>query len=298
MNASYPYSNYNINSQGSNIQFISQNNSYLYAWLQNINTTTITIWIKNFNSSNTINMQVFPEFDNLLSASGYLGEAPQLSSAYGTYFNANKVFPYASDFNGTSLPSFFKVSSNVTNFTINNGIKYFMGNTNGAGIYIPINGSGYALAVYGSYPSVQIRTGFTSLTGTYISEMSIENWTQNDKMLLFNTNITNANSILYQSGLNPLVSRLYEIQQSNGQVSYSINGTEYYFPHTEYNYPLYPNVLYGSSSGKVNINYFYLRYNITMPTFTIELNIYNVNIKSFDKQSNPIHNYFFYRCSF
>ena len=34
-----------------------------------------------------------------------------------------------------------------------------------------------------------------------------------------------------------------------------------------------------------------------MPTFTIELNIYNINIKSFDKQSNPIHNYFFYNNS-
>ena len=84
-NASYPYSNYNINSQGSNIQFISQNNSYLYAWVQNINTTTISVWIKNFNSSNTINMQVFPEFENLFSATGYLGEASYINPNYDNF---------------------------------------------------------------------------------------------------------------------------------------------------------------------------------------------------------------------
>ena len=31
------------------------------------------------------------EFENLFSASGYLGEAPQLSSVYGEYFNAPEV---------------------------------------------------------------------------------------------------------------------------------------------------------------------------------------------------------------
>ena len=115
-NASYPYSNYNINSQGSNIQFISQNNSYLYAWLQNINTTTISVWVKNFNSSNTINMQVFPEFENLFSANGYLGEAPQLSSNYAEYDNGIHVF--TAYFNGlTPLSDFIQYYPADTSIT-------------------------------------------------------------------------------------------------------------------------------------------------------------------------------------
>ena len=49
-------------------------------------------------------MQVLPSFENLFSATGYLGEAPQLSSVYGEYFNAPLVFPLSSDFiNNSSL---------------------------------------------------------------------------------------------------------------------------------------------------------------------------------------------------
>ena len=148
-NASYPYSNYNINSQGSNIQFISQNNSYLYAWIQNINTTTITVWIKNFNSSTTINMQVFPEFENLFSENGYLGEAPQLTSIYAQYDNGKNVFPYYEDFKGTTMPSNMEVlpygENQAGNFTIDNGV--FLSASSGGtamviatvGVYNPIH---------------------------------------------------------------------------------------------------------------------------------------------------------------
>ena len=135
-NASYPYSNYNINSQGSNIQFISQNNSYLYAWLQNINTTTITIWIKNFNSSNTINMQVFPEFENLFSANGYLGD--------NTTNNAKYVFPVYNQnttINGHGFISAFYVggtnNSYITNYIEYPSVLYYQW-----GISISYSGSG------------------------------------------------------------------------------------------------------------------------------------------------------------
>ena len=84
--------NYDINSNGSNIQFVAPNGTILYAWIQNINSTSMQVWVKNYNGSSVIDMQVFPSFENLFSANGYLGEAPQLSSTYGEYDNLMKVF--------------------------------------------------------------------------------------------------------------------------------------------------------------------------------------------------------------
>ena len=124
-------SDYNINTNGSNIQFVASNGTLLYAWIQNINSTTMQVWVKNYNSSSTIIMQVFPSFENLFSANGYLGEAPELSSVYGEYFNAPEVFgnstsPNAWDFAGTSLPSGFIISTGSQpyygSYTVNNGI--------------------------------------------------------------------------------------------------------------------------------------------------------------------------------
>ena len=87
------YSKYGINGDGSNIAFYDGSNlTHLYAWIQFINITTIQIWVKNFNGSSIINMQVLYSFENLFSSSGYLGEAPELSSVYGEYDNGVKVF--------------------------------------------------------------------------------------------------------------------------------------------------------------------------------------------------------------
>ena len=49
------------------------------------------VWVKNYNASNTIDMQVLPQFENLFSANGYLGEAPQLSATWGEYNNYKQV---------------------------------------------------------------------------------------------------------------------------------------------------------------------------------------------------------------
>ena len=67
-------------------------------------------------------MQVLPSFENLFSANGYLGEAPELSPTYAQYDNGIYVFNYYENFVGTSLPSGWTVSG-VT-YTVNNGISY------------------------------------------------------------------------------------------------------------------------------------------------------------------------------
>ena len=117
------YSKYGINGDGSNIAFYDGSNlTHLYAWIQFINITTIQIWVKNFNGSSIINMQVLYSFENLFSSSGYLGEAPQLSSIYAEYDNGRYVFPYYWDFAGTSLPSGINSITSDGSITVNDGV--------------------------------------------------------------------------------------------------------------------------------------------------------------------------------
>ena len=78
------YSKYGINNNGSNIEFFDYSTyTHLYAWIQSINLTSMQVWIKNYNDSSKIDMQVLLKDKNLFSANGYLGEAPQLSAIYG-----------------------------------------------------------------------------------------------------------------------------------------------------------------------------------------------------------------------
>ena len=125
-------SHYGINANGSNLAFYDgSNNTHLYAWIQSMNNTSMQIWVKNFNGSSTINMQVLPSFENLFSATGYLGEAPQLSPIYGEYFNLPLVTPYATDFQ--SYSEFKGYIDNVTgNVVINNGLNVTQGYVSGA----------------------------------------------------------------------------------------------------------------------------------------------------------------------
>ena len=111
---------YTINSQGSNILFYASNGTELYAWLESINSTSALYWIKSYEGSSTINMYVYPSTNNFFSSTGYLGEAPQLSSTYAEYDNGVKVFINYWNFIGSSLPSGWTIPSG-SNYTVNNG---------------------------------------------------------------------------------------------------------------------------------------------------------------------------------
>lgn len=113
---------YNINANGSNIQFSSANGTLLYAWIQSISTSSMSVWVKNYNSSSSIVMQVYPGTDNFFNATGYLEEAPQLSPIYGEYSvgaTEGLIFPDFWDFAGTTLPSSWEYYG--TEPIINNG---------------------------------------------------------------------------------------------------------------------------------------------------------------------------------
>ena len=76
-------SKYGINANGSNIAFYDgSNQTELYAWEQSINSTTIQVWVKNYNGSSTIDMRVLPFNKNLFNSTGYLGEAPYIDTNY------------------------------------------------------------------------------------------------------------------------------------------------------------------------------------------------------------------------
>ena len=85
---------YGLNSADSNFQITTSSGTPLYTWIQSYNSTSLTMWTKtpySASGSETLQMQVFPQFENLFSANGYLG--------YGRdYFNAPYIFPFATDF--------------------------------------------------------------------------------------------------------------------------------------------------------------------------------------------------------
>ena len=97
-------SHYGINANGSNLAFYDgSNNTHLYAWIQSINSTSMQIWVKNYNASNIIDMQVLPSYKDLFNATGYLGEAPQLSTTYGKYDNGKYVFNFYTDWKNNTF---------------------------------------------------------------------------------------------------------------------------------------------------------------------------------------------------
>lgn len=111
-------SHYGINANGSNLAFYDgSNNTHLYAWIQSMNSTSMQVWVKNYNASNVIDMQVLPSYENLFNATGYLGEAPQLSPTYAEYDNGKYVFPV-----------YYNFVSNTGNITIPSGAIYSFDN--------------------------------------------------------------------------------------------------------------------------------------------------------------------------
>ena len=153
---------YGINTAGSNVQFSASNGTLLYAWIQNISSNEMQVWVKNYNSSSTIDMQVLPEFENIFSASGHLG-------FNSTYFNAPAVFNgnawnYQSNFSnwvyygsvhesisGTQVNISFPADTNGDTWWLGYGnyvngsvMREYVAFTNGSSLGAGFYGSGYS----------------------------------------------------------------------------------------------------------------------------------------------------------
>ena len=319
-----------LNTNRSNFYLTLSNHTILYSWIEAYNTTSLSVWSKVPNGTTSVNFEVFPEFDNLLSATGYLGEAPQLSSTYAEYDNGKMVFPFYDNFAGTSLNTSIwnkygsdNSVSSLNNILVNNGLSLIGGGHSGTSHETWISTSlltgsfthAWVVDIYENSPSINttFRWGFSNTLPTdfdeynqsYFGEQiySNGNWyvdtnngsssnTQNEigswaslanSYVVWSMTANNSKVLFY----NP---NSYSLLSASGQ---TINTTiPAYSPSVdlsltnEYNNPIY--VKWARTRTYLPNG---------MPTFTIELNTYNVNIKSFDKQSNSIHNYFFYNNS-
>jgi len=123
-NSSRNYSYYGINARASNFLFSYGNGTNIYCWVQSINISSIVLWVRlPQNVNQTIYLNVYPSFENFLSATGYLGEAPQLSPTYGQYDNGIKVFPYYENYSiGQNITSAHIAIENTGTVTFDNAL--------------------------------------------------------------------------------------------------------------------------------------------------------------------------------
>lgn len=132
------YASYGISSPPDNFELQLPNGTLEYAWIQSYDSHNLTVWVKLPNATASVNLVVYPGQD-LLSASGYIGEAPQLSTTYGQYDNGFSVFNFYDNFAGTTLDTskWSNVGSNGTSgslssITVDNGLTLV---ANGTEIY-------------------------------------------------------------------------------------------------------------------------------------------------------------------
>ena len=272
------YSKYGINDNGSNIEFFdSSNYTHLYAWIQNINATSLQVWIKNYNASNIIDMQVLPYYENLFSANGYLGEAPQLSLTYAEYDNGINVFLYYWNFSGTNFPSGWHISQTSTNSTynFNNGYYSKTGNSGYFSIStnMSINPSQLMPEAY-----VQIEQSSQNMFGSFIelsgSQMQFGVSSVNPSFWFYYANYSGASgftNLSYTSGYILLSmyaeSGIRYFGQNNNYISYSVSNSI-----ESSGFAFYVS----ANNSILNAKYVFFRETMSiMPTFTIGTSLYH-----------------------
>jgi hypothetical protein len=255
-------SQYGINKAGSNIQFTASNGTLLYAWEQSINSSALQVWVKNFNGSSTIDMQVLPSFENLFSENGYIG--------FGTtYFNAKNVFPDATDFSSGVLPSWITYVSSAGSYSISNGILSVSSNTYHqvtlyANISLSSNGTYFGGLV--NFTAQQEYFAFTN-TNESVGEL-FEWWDQTNELLYYTSNKTGDTPELQSiPSVEPNIFNRYLLDFSTTAGTGTVNQYSYTAPNTTYYLPMYPSI---SGVGSLEAKYLFIAHAPQyMPTFTI-----------------------------
>ena len=274
-------SDYGINSQGSNIQFKASNGTDLNAWIENINATAMNVWVKNFDSSTTIVMVVYPSSVVYLSSTGDLGSGTQ-------YFNAYKVFPFATDFTNTS--------GITTTGTLNNGLnlsdgQYFYTNSSyGAGHFLTsfqIHGNAESNTEYFSVSNTQTTSGDLALAGSvgdgnpYVYYQTQYSGSDNTFNTPLNLN-TNLSGSIFFSSLSP------------SSVDFNFNNYAYNATvHLPVYSQTYLTAVNNNPSTYLNLHYAIYSSTVSMPTYTVgSQQVYSVPstyvpIKITNSQSTP-----------
>ncbi len=158
-----------INRNWTNIAFEYSDGAVIPAWIQYYSSSMkyAIIWLRMYGEMNrTIYLLVYNSTTNLMSQTGFLGEAPDLSPIHGKYFNAPVVFGSGNAWDWrSSLDGWFYTNSSAT--YVDNGIHVYNG-TNG-GIYLRRSvPAGSAFSVYGwtENSTVMIISGYSNENNT------------------------------------------------------------------------------------------------------------------------------------
>jgi hypothetical protein len=110
---------YGINSQASNFQIALPNGTLLYTWIQNFNSTSLTMWVKMPYGTSQVELQVLPSFENVLSATGYVGKSNSTSSNYYLVFQNMSISEQQSQ--GNTVISWMNTPDNGQTDTLPDG---------------------------------------------------------------------------------------------------------------------------------------------------------------------------------
>ena len=235
----------------------------------------------------------------MLSANGYLGEAPELSSTYGEYDNGKSVFASYNNFAGTSgNSSILDLSAYPTSQYIqDNGLTVYANTTSTLGSYIEYPTNILVTDVEFSNPvtptNIFPSLGFDNFNGISSSEKSnYVLWSA------IGSTVTVKVPFLYDNVSNPLYlvdNQYYTNVSYNGQTASATDNTSF-TPH----YLTFQNQ--GVAIAKDYVHIYYLAIsnvsgNFNMPNYSISNILYPyyiLNINSYNQYSNPIKNYYYW----
>ncbi len=246
-NSTYPFSNYGINSQGSNFLISYSNGTDAYSWIQSINTTSIKLWSKVLNGTVRLDLNVYATTENLFNASGFLGD--------NKTSNANLVFnPYINNetLNGNGAIMGMYTGGTGTSYEYNLNVYPstnqdefgYQNNYTGSGLYVYQTPSNYKVhnipnIPYNATNIYAVWAGYT--TGDNVSETwQIDNYSGNQSGNISVSNVYVGFLIGYATagGIRTLFWR-YSLTVPNGIMpTYTIT-PQLNFTHTVYTYTVY-----------------------------------------------------------
>ena len=227
-----------INVKIGNFYFTSSNGTELYAWVQSYNSSSFSVWVKIPNGTQYISMYSGYSY-SFFSSNGYVGAYPTLTSIYGQYFNANKVFPFATDFNNNStVNSQFGGTENTGSFYLNTS------NYANDGLYLRYGSDGFATKYYASKNSINYYIGI--------------------RVFPYNSGSMDFGYANATDGYFALVHPSWEAGNISGVFSMAPNIYSFY---TESEAGFYTNTI--NQVGPAIFNCMFVVGNITMPTYSI-----------------------------
>ncbi|HEV2519975.1 MAG TPA: hypothetical protein VGX00_05065 [Thermoplasmata archaeon] len=151
------------------VPYYTANGTPVYGWIESNATNTSTdtlLWLDLYSIPGggwtNVSIGFWPANSFNLSATGYMGEAPELSATYGAFDNGAKVFNFYDNFSGNSLNAAWGVHGSWT-YTVRDGFQLSTVPGLGAGIYTKATYAFPAIVdYYGNLYQPMTATAFVS----------------------------------------------------------------------------------------------------------------------------------------